>query len=68
MRSLKKRSIFGCQCTLGVTLRLELEMHPRGHSSFTREGHAFVLHGECTLGVIQVEEDVIHTLHDQVIG
>ena len=53
---------------LGVTLRLELEMHPRGHYSFTREGHAFVPHGECTLGVIQVEEDVIHTLHDQVIG
>ncbi len=29
--------------TLKVTQRQDLEMHPRGHSSVTSEGHTFVL-------------------------
>ena len=35
--------VFGWQCTLEVTQRQDLEMHPRGHSSLTSEGHIFVL-------------------------
>ena len=35
--------VFGWQCTLSVTQRQDLEMHPRGHSSLTSEGHTFVL-------------------------